>query len=130
MTMDKPTIETFELAPAVALRSLHAFERPLQSTVREIPLLNAMPWIRTLGKPGQAVIAVRLLFQSALIRRTLIVCPKPLVVNWTRELKLWANDLPYEVIGGDVAARKVQWFASRCPVKLVNYELLTRDEEF
>src|SRR5207237_5705980 len=83
-----------------------------------------------LGKTAQVIIALRLLFQSGLIRRTLIVCPKPLVVNWTRELKLWANDLPYEVIGGDVAARKVQWFASRCPVKLVNYELLTRDEEF
>ena len=83
-----------------------------------------------LGKTAQVIIALRLLFQSGLIRRTLIVCPKPLVVNWTRELKLWAPDLPYEVIGGDAAARKAQWFASRCPVKLVNYELLTRDEEF
>ncbi len=83
-----------------------------------------------LGKTAQVIIALRLLFQSGLIRRTLIVCPKPLVVNWTRELKLWASDLPYEVLGGDVAARKAQWFASKCPVKIVNYELLTRDEEF
>ena len=83
-----------------------------------------------LGKTAQVILALRLLFQSGLIRRTLIVCPKPLVINWTRELKLWAADLPYEIIGGDVATRKVQWFASRCPVKLVNYELLTRDEEF
>ena len=83
-----------------------------------------------LGKTAQVIISLRLLFQSGLIRRTLVVCPKPLVVNWTRELKLWANDLPFEVIGGDVAARKAQWLASRCPVKLVNYELLTRDEEF
>ena len=83
-----------------------------------------------LGKTAQVIIALRLLFQSGLIHRTLIVCPKPLVINWTRELKLWAADLPYEIIGGDVATRKAQWFASRCPVKLVNYELLTRDEEF
>lgn len=83
-----------------------------------------------LGKTAQIIIALRLLFQGGMIRRTLIVCPKPLVFNWTRELKMWASDLPYEVIGGDVAARKAQWFASRCPVKLVNYELLTRDEEF
>ena len=82
-----------------------------------------------LGKTAQVIIALRLLFQSGLIRRALVVCPKPLVVNWTRELKLWAADLPYEVIGGDAMARKAQWFASRCPVKLVNYELLTRDEE-
>jgi SNF2 family DNA or RNA helicase len=83
-----------------------------------------------LGKTAQVIIALRLLFQSGLIRRSLVVCPKPLVVNWTRELKLWAADLPFEVIGGEVAARKAQWIASRCPVKLVNYELLTRDEEF
>jgi SNF2 family DNA or RNA helicase len=83
-----------------------------------------------LGKTAQVIIALRLLFQAGMIRRSLIVCPKPLVVNWTRELKLWASDLPFEVIGGDVAMRKAQWFASRCPVKLVNYELLTRDEEF
>src|SRR5262249_13796934 len=83
-----------------------------------------------LGKTAQVIIALRLLFQSGLIRQALLVCPKPLVVNWTRELKLWANDLPYEVIGGDAATRRAQWFASKCPVKLVNYELLTRDEEF
>src|ERR1051325_4388774 len=82
-----------------------------------------------LGKTAQVIIALRLLFQSGLIRRSLIVCPKPLVVNWTRELKLWAADLPFEVIGGDAATRKAQWIASRCPVKLVNYELLTRDED-
>jgi SNF2 family DNA or RNA helicase len=233
--MDEPTIEMIPLHPAVAIRSLPAFERPLQATVREAGLLKTTPWVRTLGKltievstqgwrfpspddvplaapwvkpeqpkadpkqaraktpikppsdmvifkdrllyllqpplenlfankqielpfqpypyqikgiaflmprhaallademglgkTAQVIIALRLLFQSGLIRRTLVVCPKPLVVNWTRELKLWANDLPYEVIGGEVAARRAQWFASRCPVKLVNYELLTRDED-
>ncbi len=249
MGMDHPAVETiklftetdgscaeFALTPSVVVRTLPAFERPLHAAVRDIALLKAVPWVRTLGKlsievstygwrfpspddppptgmtdrpekahphakleraktrvkppsdmvmfkdrllyllqpplenlfankqvelpfqpypyqikgiaflmprhaallademglgkTAQIIIALRLLFQSGLIRRTLIVCPKPLVVNWTRELKLWANDLPYEVIGGDVAARKAQWYASNCPVKLVNYELLTRDEEF
>jgi SNF2 family DNA or RNA helicase len=83
-----------------------------------------------LGKTAQVIIALRLLFQGGLIRRALLVCPKALVVNWTRELKMWAADLPFEVLGGDAATRKVQWFASRTPVKLVNYELLTRDEEW
>jgi SNF2 family DNA or RNA helicase len=245
--MDEPVIETIDLLPAadsgaiallpaIAVKSLSAFERGLQANVREIALLKATPWLRTLGKlsievstqgwrfpsPGefplvaqiarpekpkadttqpraktpikppsdmvifkdrllyllqpplenlfankqielpfppypyqikgiaflmprhaallademglgktaQVIIALRLLFQSGLIRRTLVVCPKPLVINWTRELKTWAADLPFEVIGGDAPTRKAQWFASRCPVKLVNYELLTRDEEF
>ncbi len=80
-----------------------------------------------LGKTAQVIIALRLLFHSGLIRRALVVCPKPLVINWTRELRLWAEDVPFEVVGGDTAARKATWFVSKCPVKLVNYEILTRD---
>jgi SNF2 family DNA or RNA helicase len=83
-----------------------------------------------LGKTAQVLISLRLLLQSGLIRRALVVCPKPLVVNWTRELKIWAEDVPYEVIGGDTQTRKAQWFASNTPLKLVNYELLTRDAAF
>ena len=50
-----------------------------------------------------------------------------MVINWTRELKLWAPDLPVEVICGNTEERKVSWNVSNTPVKLVNYELLTRD---
>jgi SNF2 family DNA or RNA helicase len=83
-----------------------------------------------LGKTAQVLIALRLLLHSGLIRRALVVCPKPLVINWTRELRTWAEDVPYEVIAGDTQARKSQWFASKTPLKLVNYELLTRDAAF
>jgi SNF2 family DNA or RNA helicase len=80
-----------------------------------------------LGKTAQVLIALRLLFHGGLIRRALIVCPKPLVINWTRELRLWAEDLPFEVINGDTKTRHAAWRVSNCPLKLVNYELLTRD---
>jgi SNF2 family DNA or RNA helicase len=83
-----------------------------------------------LGKTAQVIIALRLLLHSGLIRRALVVCPKPLVINWTRELKTWGEDVPFEVIGGDTQARKGQWFASKTPLKLVNYELVTRDAGF
>ncbi len=83
-----------------------------------------------LGKTAQVIVSLRLLLASSLIRRVLVVCPKPLVVNWTRELRMWAEDVPFEVMGGDTRTRKTQWFASRCPIKLINYELLTRDAEF
>src|SRR5262249_61940940 len=69
----------------------------------------------------------RLLFHSGLISRALLVCPKPLVNNWSRELRMWAEDLPFEVIGGDADSRRASWLVSNCPLKLVNYELLTRD---
>jgi SNF2 family DNA or RNA helicase len=80
-----------------------------------------------LGKTMQAILALRLLFHGGLIRSALVVCPKPLVLNWTRELRMWAPDVPFEVIGGDADARRASWFVSNCPLKLINYELLTRD---
>jgi SNF2 family DNA or RNA helicase len=83
-----------------------------------------------LGKSMQTILSLRLLFHAGLIRRTLLICPKPLVVNWSRELRTWAPDVPFEVIGGDVDARRCAWLVSNCPLKLVNYELLTRDANF
>ncbi|MEI7684407.1 MAG: DEAD/DEAH box helicase [Planctomycetota bacterium] len=83
-----------------------------------------------LGKTAQVIIALRLLLHAGIIRRALVVCPKPLVVNWTRELRMWAEDVPFEAIGGDTRARQAQWYGSKTPVKLVNYELITRDQEF
>jgi SNF2 family DNA or RNA helicase len=83
-----------------------------------------------LGKTAQAIIALRLLFHAGIIRRALLVCPKPLVTNWSRELRSWAEDMPFEVIGGDANARRGSWTVSNCPLKLVNYEVLTRDAAF
>jgi SNF2 family DNA or RNA helicase len=80
-----------------------------------------------LGKTVQVIVALRLLFHAALIRRALVVCPKPLVLNWTHELRTWAPDVPFEVIAGDTETRRAAWRVSNCPLKLVNYELLTRD---
>jgi SNF2 family DNA or RNA helicase len=82
-----------------------------------------------LGKTAQVIIALRLLLHAGAIQRALVVCPKPLVINWTRELRTWAEDVPFEVVAGDTGAREAAWFASRCPIKLVNYELLTRDAD-
>jgi SNF2 family DNA or RNA helicase len=80
-----------------------------------------------LGKTVQVIVALRLLVSAGLVRRALVVCPKPLVINWARELRTWAPDLPFEVIGGDTDARRAAWRVSNSPLKLVNYELLTRD---
>jgi SNF2 family DNA or RNA helicase len=82
-----------------------------------------------LGKTMQTIVSLRLMFHAGLIQRALLVCPKPLVHNWSRELKLWAPDLPFEVVNGDTRTRKAMWNVSNCPLKLVNYELLTRDAD-
>jgi SNF2 family DNA or RNA helicase len=83
-----------------------------------------------LGKTCQAILALRLLFYQGVVRRALVVCPKSLVHNWVRELKLWAPDVPLEVIEGEPEQRRGMWLISNCPLKLVNYETLTRDVEW
>jgi SNF2 family DNA or RNA helicase len=77
----------------------------------------------------QVILSLRLMYTSGLFRRVLVVCPKPLVVNWSRELRLWAPELPFEVIGGDTETRMAMWRVSNCPIQLVNYEILTRDAD-
>jgi SNF2 family DNA or RNA helicase len=82
-----------------------------------------------LGKTAQAILALRLLFHQGQIKQALVVCPKPLVHNWARELKMWAPDIPFETFEGDPDERRRLWLVSNCPLKLVNYETLTRDAD-
>jgi SNF2 family DNA or RNA helicase len=82
-----------------------------------------------LGKTAQAILAMRLMFHQGIIRRGLVVCPKALVHNWARELRMWAPDIPFETIEGEPDRRRTTWLISNCPLKLVNYETLTRDGE-
>ena len=79
-----------------------------------------------LGKTMQTITAIRLLLRGGKIRRVLLVCPKPLIPNWQREFKAWAEELPLTVLEGDSVRRRMLW-QMPVPVLLVNYELLVRD---
>ena len=83
-----------------------------------------------LGKTAQSILALRLLFHQGIVRSGLLVAPKPLIHNWARELKTWAPDLPFEVFPTDPELRRATWLVSNCPLKLINYESLTRDAEY
>ena len=80
-----------------------------------------------LGKTMQAISALRLLLRAGQVRSTLIVCPKPLISNWERELMHWAEELPFVTITGPLSRRHLLWTMPDTPVKLANYELLARD---
>lgn len=80
-----------------------------------------------LGKTMQSITAIRLLLRSGQLRRTLIICPKPLIPNWQRELKLWAEEIPVVTIEGDAVRRKMLWTIENIPLRVANYELLARD---
>jgi hypothetical protein len=82
-----------------------------------------------LGKTMQAITAVRLLLHAGEIERVLLVCPKPLVTNWQREFAHWAPELPVTAIEGDAAKRRWQWQQADMPVKIANYEALSRDRD-
>ena len=82
-----------------------------------------------LGKTVQVILSVRIMVQTGQLNRVLVVCPKPLVPNWMREFRLWAPEIPFEVVTGNSEERKRSWQLSNVPVKIVNYEILTRDEE-
>jgi SNF2 family DNA or RNA helicase len=82
-----------------------------------------------LGKTAQSILALRLLFHQGLVKSGLLIAPKPLIHNWSRELKLWAPDLPFEVFPADPEQRRTTWYVSNCPLKLINYEALTRDAD-
>ena len=83
-----------------------------------------------LGKTMQAITAIRLLLRCGEVRRVLLVCPKPLVSNWRREFELWGPEIPVMTIEGDPQKRRWQWELVDIPVKIANYELLPRDQEF
>ncbi|MBP5623227.1 MAG: DEAD/DEAH box helicase [Thermoguttaceae bacterium] len=83
-----------------------------------------------LGKTMQAITTMRLLFRSGECRRVLLVCPKPLVTNWKREFDIWAPEIPVQIIEGKSERRKWLWQRQNLPVRIANYELLSRDREF
>ncbi|WP_339732377.1 DEAD/DEAH box helicase [uncultured Gimesia sp.] len=82
-----------------------------------------------LGKTMQTITGVRLLLRSGQVRRILLVCPKPLIPNWQREFKFWAEELPITVVQGDTNRRKMIWEMPNTPILIANYESMARDFE-
>lgn len=82
-----------------------------------------------LGKTMQSITAVRLLAHSGQVRRVLLICPKPLVTNWERELSLWAPELSVVTVEGSPARREYAWRESSAVVTIANYETIVRDQE-
>ena len=82
-----------------------------------------------LGKTMQTITAIRLLLRSGQARKILLICPKPLIPNWQREFKLWAEELPIVTIEGDAKRRNMLWTVPGIPIRIVNYELMVRDLE-
>ncbi len=77
-----------------------------------------------LGKTVQA--AVALLLNRATIRRTLLIAPASICLNWQRELEIWAPGLSVRRVSGDTTDRAA---AYRLPVRILiaHYEQIRSD---
>ena len=80
-----------------------------------------------LGKTMQTITGIRLLLRSGQINRILLICPKPLIPNWQREFRTWAEELPIVTIEGSGARRRMLWTMPGVPILITNYESMTRD---
>ncbi len=125
----QPSLETL-----LATRSLHFPVRPFPFQLEGIAFLYPrhaaiLADEMGLGKTMQAITALRLLLHGGEVRSVLLVCPKPLVANWRRELGLWAPEVPLAVVEGEQPRRRWLWQLRDVPVKIANYELLHRDRD-
>lgn len=82
-----------------------------------------------LGKTMQAITTIRLLAHSGQLRRVLLICPKPLVTNWQRELAQWAPELSVATVEGSPARRSWIWKSSGAVLMIAGYETVVRDKE-
>jgi len=80
-----------------------------------------------LGKTMQTITALRLLLRAGKVRRVLMVCPKPLIPNWQREFKTWAEEIPVTTVEGGGERRRMFWNMPGSLVLLCNYETVVRD---
>ncbi len=79
-----------------------------------------------LGKTIQAIAAIRLLHYSGSIHNALIVAPAGLVLQWRRQLRTWAPELPLATVIGASQERADAWSRS-ASVHITSYDALRSD---
>jgi SNF2 family DNA or RNA helicase len=79
-----------------------------------------------LGKTVQAIAALRCLFVSGAVRTALIVAPAGLLLQWRRELRIWAPDIRVLTVTGSAGSRLATWRAE-AQVFVASYESIRAD---
>ncbi|MDP2730410.1 MAG: SNF2-related protein [Dehalococcoidales bacterium] len=79
-----------------------------------------------LGKTVQAIAALRILVHQHHVQQALIVVPASLVIQWRKELRLWAPELRISTVQGLAHKRAYQW-STQAHVFLTGYETLRED---
>ena len=79
-----------------------------------------------LGKTIQAIAAVRLLARRGEARRVLVVSPAGLIIQWRRQIRLWAPELTISTVVGSADQRVAAWTRD-ADLFLTSYESLRGD---
>jgi SNF2 family DNA or RNA helicase len=79
-----------------------------------------------LGKTIQAVAALRLLIRQEKAHSVLIVCPSGLVLQWRRQIRVWAPELAISTVVGSADQRQAAWKRD-ANLFLTGYESLCSD---
>lgn len=79
-----------------------------------------------LGKTIQAIVALRLLFQTGTIRRALVICPRSILPQWEKELEKWAPLLRVATVYGPAYERRGYWHGES-HIYLTTYGTMRQD---
>jgi SNF2 family DNA or RNA helicase len=79
-----------------------------------------------LGKTIQAIAALRILIARGAVRRAVIVCPAGLIVQWRRQLRLWAPEVATSTAIGSVDQRHAAWRRD-AGIHLTSFDSLRND---
>jgi SNF2 family DNA or RNA helicase len=79
-----------------------------------------------LGKTIQAIAALRLLVLQEKAHSVLIVCPSGLVLQWRRQIRIWAPELAISTVVGSADQRQAAWKRD-ANLFLTGYESLCSD---
>jgi SNF2 family DNA or RNA helicase len=128
------TAEAPSSGSSAGARALETFDWPyplrrfqiagVESLIREPQVLLADEM--GLGKTIQAIAALRVLRRRGALPAALIVLPAGLILQWQRQLRLWAPELRLSTVIGSAEERAERWQASAV-VYLVSYDGLRAD---
>jgi superfamily II DNA or RNA helicase/HJR/Mrr/RecB family endonuclease len=81
------------------------------------------------GKTIQAVVAMKLLFQSAKVKNALVVCPISVLMHWQKQLEKWAPELwqGLTVVRSPSKEQRRNMWRMPAHVYVTNYETVVND---
>jgi SNF2 family DNA or RNA helicase len=79
-----------------------------------------------LGKTIQAIAALRVLAFRGEVRRALVICPAGLILQWRRQVRLWAPEMTISTVVGSAEQRSAAWKRD-AGLYLTSYEAVRAD---